>query len=241
MLPIFGYDSIDDAVTAANATDFGLTASVWTGDDALADRIAGQLVAGTVSVNCHGLAAQDPAPAVRRLRPVRHRPRTRRRGDPGLHPAADFRPAPRAPLAGPRAPLAALRRVAKKADQETTSGCCLSNARRCRSVMPPQTPNSTSLSSASARHSGDDGTVPAQSGRIPLRLSANEEFVGIGGETKPLQHPRGAGVGHCADLGGVCIHVRHCSARLLCGGSPLAMTIPARSSGVSPPNSRCTG
>jgi acyl-CoA reductase-like NAD-dependent aldehyde dehydrogenase len=60
VLPIFGYDSIDDAVTAANATEFGLTASVWTGDDALADRITGQLVAGTVSVNCHGLAAQDP-------------------------------------------------------------------------------------------------------------------------------------------------------------------------------------
>ncbi|MGE2816249.1 aldehyde dehydrogenase family protein [Mycobacterium heidelbergense] len=60
VLPIFGYNAIDDAVTEANATEFGLTASVWTGDDALADRIAGQLVAGTVSVNCHGLAAQDP-------------------------------------------------------------------------------------------------------------------------------------------------------------------------------------
>jgi acyl-CoA reductase-like NAD-dependent aldehyde dehydrogenase len=60
VLPIFGYDSLDDAVTAANATDFGLTASVWTGDEALADRVAGQLVAGTVSINCHGMAAQDP-------------------------------------------------------------------------------------------------------------------------------------------------------------------------------------
>jgi acyl-CoA reductase-like NAD-dependent aldehyde dehydrogenase len=60
VLPIFGYDSIDDAVTAANATEFGLTASVWTGDDALADRISGELVAGTVSINCHGMAAQDP-------------------------------------------------------------------------------------------------------------------------------------------------------------------------------------
>jgi len=60
VLPIFGYHDIDDAVTAANATEFGLTASVWTGDDALADLVAGQLVAGTVSVNCHGLAAQDP-------------------------------------------------------------------------------------------------------------------------------------------------------------------------------------
>ena len=60
VLPIFGYRDLDAAVTAANATDFGLTASIWTGDDALADRIAGQLVAGTVSVNCHGMAAQDP-------------------------------------------------------------------------------------------------------------------------------------------------------------------------------------
>ncbi|HKH52853.1 MAG TPA: aldehyde dehydrogenase family protein, partial [Mycobacterium sp.] len=60
VLPIFGYDAIDDAVAAANATDFGLTASVWTGDDALADKVTAQLVAGTVSVNCHGMAAQDP-------------------------------------------------------------------------------------------------------------------------------------------------------------------------------------
>jgi acyl-CoA reductase-like NAD-dependent aldehyde dehydrogenase len=60
VLPIFGYDVIDDAVAAANDTEFGLTASVWTGDDALADKVTGQLVAGTVSVNCHGMAAQDP-------------------------------------------------------------------------------------------------------------------------------------------------------------------------------------
>jgi acyl-CoA reductase-like NAD-dependent aldehyde dehydrogenase len=60
VLPIFGYDVIDDAVTAANDTEFGLTASVWTGDDALADKVTGQLIAGTVSVNCHGMAAQDP-------------------------------------------------------------------------------------------------------------------------------------------------------------------------------------
>jgi len=60
VLPIFGYDEIDDAVAAANATEFGLTASVWTSDDALADKVIRQLVAGTVSVNCHGMAAQDP-------------------------------------------------------------------------------------------------------------------------------------------------------------------------------------
>jgi len=60
VLPIFGYDAIDDAVAAANDSDFGLTASVWTGDDALGEKVAGQLIAGTVSINCHGMAAQDP-------------------------------------------------------------------------------------------------------------------------------------------------------------------------------------
>ena len=60
VLPLFGYDTIDDAVAMANATEFGLTASVWSGDEALADCVASQLVAGTVSVNCHGMAAQDP-------------------------------------------------------------------------------------------------------------------------------------------------------------------------------------
>ncbi len=60
VLPIFGYETIEEAVAAANATDFGLTASIWSGDDLLADRVAGQLVAGTVSINCHGMAAQDP-------------------------------------------------------------------------------------------------------------------------------------------------------------------------------------
>jgi acyl-CoA reductase-like NAD-dependent aldehyde dehydrogenase len=60
VLPIFGYDDIDEAVVAANDTEFGLTASVWTGDDALADTVTGRLVAGTVSVNCHGITAQDP-------------------------------------------------------------------------------------------------------------------------------------------------------------------------------------
>jgi acyl-CoA reductase-like NAD-dependent aldehyde dehydrogenase len=59
-VPIVGYDDIDDAVIAANATEFGLTASVWTADDALGDRIASQLVAGTVAINTHGMAAQDP-------------------------------------------------------------------------------------------------------------------------------------------------------------------------------------
>ena len=41
---------------------------------------------------------------------------------------------------------------------------------------------------------GDDGTVPANSGRFPLRLSAYEQVVGIGGATPRLRHPRDAGL-----------------------------------------------
>src|ERR1700757_1512143 len=53
---------------------------------------------------------------------------------------------------------------------------------------------------------GDDGTVPANNSRFPLRRSANKEFVGIGGETARLRHPRDAGFGYSADVGGGCIH-----------------------------------
>ncbi|HVT64447.1 MAG TPA: aldehyde dehydrogenase family protein [Mycobacteriales bacterium] len=60
VVPIIGYDDIDDAVAVANATEFGLTASVWTADDEVGERIASQLVAGTVAINTHGMAAQDP-------------------------------------------------------------------------------------------------------------------------------------------------------------------------------------
>lgn len=44
-------------------------------------------------------------------------------------------------------------RFVEKSVHDTTSGCCLSRALRWRSVMPPHTPNSTLLSSASAPHS----------------------------------------------------------------------------------------
>jgi hypothetical protein len=44
-------------------------------------------------------------------------------------------------------------RLLKKSAHDTTSGCCLSSALRRRSVMPPQMPYSTLLSSASAPHS----------------------------------------------------------------------------------------
>lgn len=45
------FDSEAQAVQMANDTDYGLAASVWTSDVSRAHRVAGDLVAGTVSVN----------------------------------------------------------------------------------------------------------------------------------------------------------------------------------------------
>lgn len=58
-LPVVGYRQLDDAVAAANDTEYGLCASIWTGDEGLAASVARRLQAGTVFVNCHGMAAMD--------------------------------------------------------------------------------------------------------------------------------------------------------------------------------------
>jgi acyl-CoA reductase-like NAD-dependent aldehyde dehydrogenase len=58
-LPIIPYDNVADAVAEANDSTFALCASVWTNDDVLASDVAGQLQAGTVFVNAHGLSAVD--------------------------------------------------------------------------------------------------------------------------------------------------------------------------------------
>jgi acyl-CoA reductase-like NAD-dependent aldehyde dehydrogenase len=58
-LPVIPYDDIAEAVDAANDTSFGLCASVWSNDDALAADVASRLAAGTVFVNAHGLSAID--------------------------------------------------------------------------------------------------------------------------------------------------------------------------------------
>ncbi len=58
-LPVIPYDDIEEAVAAANDTSFGLCASVWSNDDALAADVAERLVAGTVFTNAHGLSAVD--------------------------------------------------------------------------------------------------------------------------------------------------------------------------------------
>lgn len=58
-LPLLSYRQMDEAVDAANATTFGLCASIWTQDPALAGRVAGRLSAGTVWTNAHGMGAMD--------------------------------------------------------------------------------------------------------------------------------------------------------------------------------------
>lgn len=51
LLTVEAFDSEDEAVRIANGTPYGLAASLWTGSLARAHRVAGDLVAGTVSVN----------------------------------------------------------------------------------------------------------------------------------------------------------------------------------------------
>ncbi|NWL33614.1 aldehyde dehydrogenase family protein [Paenarthrobacter nitroguajacolicus] len=48
---LHAFDSEEEAVRLANATDYGLAASVWTSNLSRGHRVAGELLAGTVSVN----------------------------------------------------------------------------------------------------------------------------------------------------------------------------------------------
>jgi acyl-CoA reductase-like NAD-dependent aldehyde dehydrogenase len=58
-LPVIPYDDMEEAVAAANDTSFGLCASVWSNDEAVAAAVASRLSAGTVFVNAHGMSAVD--------------------------------------------------------------------------------------------------------------------------------------------------------------------------------------
>jgi acyl-CoA reductase-like NAD-dependent aldehyde dehydrogenase len=53
VLPILSYREVDEAVARANATQFGLGASVWGADVERATQVAKQIDAGTVWVNQH--------------------------------------------------------------------------------------------------------------------------------------------------------------------------------------------
>jgi acyl-CoA reductase-like NAD-dependent aldehyde dehydrogenase len=53
VLPLIPYDDVDEAIERANSTHFGLSASVWSGDEDAAIGVADQLECGTVWVNTH--------------------------------------------------------------------------------------------------------------------------------------------------------------------------------------------
>ncbi|NUW37165.1 aldehyde dehydrogenase family protein [Nonomuraea sp. SMC257] len=51
---VYPFDGFDEGVGAANDTEYGLSASVWTGDRKVADRFAAVVRAGTCWINCFG-------------------------------------------------------------------------------------------------------------------------------------------------------------------------------------------
>jgi acyl-CoA reductase-like NAD-dependent aldehyde dehydrogenase len=60
-LPVISYRDVDDALARANATNFGLSGSVWGGDADRAAEVASRLECGTSWVNTHlQLAPHQP-------------------------------------------------------------------------------------------------------------------------------------------------------------------------------------
>jgi succinate-semialdehyde dehydrogenase/glutarate-semialdehyde dehydrogenase len=63
VLPIMAVDSVDEAIRLANDCTYGLTASGWTRDPALAARLQRELLAGTVTINdCLSSFGEPTAP-----------------------------------------------------------------------------------------------------------------------------------------------------------------------------------
>jgi len=52
---VMPFKDADDLVAKANNTPFGLAAAVWTRDIKKAHRVAAELRAGTVWINCYGV------------------------------------------------------------------------------------------------------------------------------------------------------------------------------------------
>jgi acyl-CoA reductase-like NAD-dependent aldehyde dehydrogenase len=61
VLPITGVADADEAVRRANASRYGLTASVWTGDVRYGEQLAKKLRAGVVTINNHSFTGALPS------------------------------------------------------------------------------------------------------------------------------------------------------------------------------------
>ncbi|ATW03411.1 aldehyde dehydrogenase family protein [Sphingorhabdus sp. YGSMI21] len=62
VLAVQKFDDVDEVIAAANDSDFGLAASVWTESLSNAHRMSSDIRAGTVWINCH--AMYDPSLAI---------------------------------------------------------------------------------------------------------------------------------------------------------------------------------
>jgi acyl-CoA reductase-like NAD-dependent aldehyde dehydrogenase len=62
VLPVLSYRDEDDAIARANRTNYGLTASVWSGDTERAHRLATEIDSGQVTINSHGAGVRPDLP-----------------------------------------------------------------------------------------------------------------------------------------------------------------------------------
>ena len=59
IIPIVPFSTVDDVVAYANATEFGLSASIWSADHEHALEVARRLECGSVFINAHRIGASD--------------------------------------------------------------------------------------------------------------------------------------------------------------------------------------
>src|SRR5262249_18482399 len=61
VVPITEVENVEEAIRRANASRYGLTASIWTSDIHGAEKIASRLRAGVVTVNNHSFTGAIPS------------------------------------------------------------------------------------------------------------------------------------------------------------------------------------